>query len=306
MILFFPWQAARLGDRVMNDTAVTIASVFAASIEPAYGSARRGRRADHRDGAAQPLERDGGARARGGDAPTRETWARIAVRARDRVRRLRRAPRRHTTTRDQLEAATRSAPLSVESIAGGNGLRVTAPVYASGSYRGFFRIDFSTQTFAALARSNLWTCIARVALRLRADRADRLPRRGVRSRAPMIRVRGGDARRSRPATAISPSASTSSPTTRSARWRRTSTASCRSCRPLMREVAENAATLVDRVGRARADLRPAGREQPDRERGRYRRGRAHARGLGQRRGRRERGGRGDPQRRRASRARPSR
>jgi hypothetical protein len=36
MILFFPWQAARLGDRVMRDTAVTIASVFSASIEPAY------------------------------------------------------------------------------------------------------------------------------------------------------------------------------------------------------------------------------------------------------------------------------
>ena len=36
MVLFFPPQAAKLGGRVMTDSAVTIASLFAANIEPAY------------------------------------------------------------------------------------------------------------------------------------------------------------------------------------------------------------------------------------------------------------------------------
>src|SRR5262245_5925648 len=36
MVAFFPPQASKMGNRLMADSAVTIASLFAANIEPAY------------------------------------------------------------------------------------------------------------------------------------------------------------------------------------------------------------------------------------------------------------------------------
>jgi hypothetical protein len=36
MVLFFPPQASKMGNRLMTDSAVTIASLFASNIEPAY------------------------------------------------------------------------------------------------------------------------------------------------------------------------------------------------------------------------------------------------------------------------------
>ncbi len=159
MILFFPWQAARLGDRVMNDTAVTIASVFAASIEPAYDSLGAGGEQIIQTALRNLSSETAGARASSGSDADAEAWARIAV---ERATVYGDSGARLAGYNDsqQLEAATPQRKLSVESIADGTGLRVTAPVYKAGAYKGFFRIDFSTATFAALARSNLWTCIA--------------------------------------------------------------------------------------------------------------------------------------------------
>ena len=160
MILFFPWQAARLGDRVMRDTAVTIASVFSASIEPAYRSLGNGgeqiiETALHNlSSEATGLHAQPGSR-----GEPSETLARIAVQ-RATVYGDSGARIAGINDDDQLEAATPQRTLSVETIAGGNGLRVTAPVFMAGSYKGFFRIEFGTQTFAELARKNLWTCIA--------------------------------------------------------------------------------------------------------------------------------------------------
>ena len=154
MILFFPWQAARLGDRVMQDTAVTIASVFAASIEPAYGSLGAGGE-QVIETALRNLSSETPARAparRRADAA--DTWARIAVQRAtvygDSGARLAGIQRR----RPARSARRRSAELSIEPIADGDGLRVTAPVFATASTRASSGSTSRTQTFAELARSN--------------------------------------------------------------------------------------------------------------------------------------------------------
>jgi methyl-accepting chemotaxis protein len=159
MILFFPWQAARLGDQVMRDTAVTIASVFSAGIEPAYGALGAGGEQAIETALHNLSSETTGARARsGGGAEPSDAWTRIAVR-RATVYGDSGARIAGVNDDDQLAAAMPQRALSVESIDGGDGLRVTAPVFAAGAYKGFFRIDFETQAFAAAARKNLWTCI---------------------------------------------------------------------------------------------------------------------------------------------------
>src|SRR5262249_53733229 len=59
--------------------------------------------------------------------------------------------------------------------------------YSHGLYRGFFRVDFSTQSFAEVARSNLWTCVgvSLLACGLIALIAGAI---GRRISAPMVRI----------------------------------------------------------------------------------------------------------------------
>ena len=163
MILFFPWQAARIGDRVMKDTGVTIAAMFASNIEPAFDSLGRGGEeiigaalSDLSSDLTAGLGHNGPKRAAHRDES--DSVARIAVESAtvygDSGARI-----SGFNDEEQRGNVTPERELSVVPSADGLGLRVTAPVYSRGVYRGFFRIDFSTQTFAELARKNLWTCI---------------------------------------------------------------------------------------------------------------------------------------------------
>src|SRR5262245_27255667 len=164
MILFFPWQAGRLGDRVMKDTAVTIAAMFSSSIEPAFdqlGGAGdvilAGALSDLSSELTEGGVREGmRGRARRDES---ESVARIAVESAtvfsDAGKRL-----AGFNDEDQRAGTAPQRELSVVATADGHGLRVTAPVFSRGVYKGFFQIDFSTRTFADIARANLWTCIA--------------------------------------------------------------------------------------------------------------------------------------------------
>ena len=147
MVFFFPAQAARMSSRVMSDSAVTVANVFAASIAPALGA---------RDAASDQLLDDAlhslaGESARRDDTVDR---ARIASATIWDAKGVRIAgwgdgQRAH-------EAVEPRRTLTVEALDSEGILRVTAPVLQDGAFEGFFRIDFSTATFDGLARHNLW------------------------------------------------------------------------------------------------------------------------------------------------------
>jgi methyl-accepting chemotaxis protein len=145
MVFFFPAQAAKMSSRVMTDSAVTVANVFAATIAP--GFARDAASDQIFDGALRSLAGEGSradaaARARIASATIWDAkGARVAGWADGESMGETVEPRRTLT----LE------PRDSEDI-----LRVVGPVFVDGAFKGFFRIDFSTETFAALARQNLW------------------------------------------------------------------------------------------------------------------------------------------------------
>jgi methyl-accepting chemotaxis protein len=153
IVLFFPAQASRMGSRVMTDSAVTIASLFASSIEPAYSA--RGFGGDEivqaalRNLAGETVSREG----------EHETTRRIRVtRATVYTQSGERIAGYNDADQDKASARPQRT-LSVENLEGDGTLRVIAPVYGDGEYKGFFRIDFSTDTFAELTRRNLWVCV---------------------------------------------------------------------------------------------------------------------------------------------------
>jgi len=153
IVLFFPAQASRTGERVMTDSAVTIASLFASSIEPAY--AVRGAGGDEivqkalRALSGETVTRDGD---RESSQRVRVTRATVYTDSGERISGYNDADREKASPRPQRI-------LSVEHLANEGTLRVTAPVYGDGAYKGFFRIDFSTETISDLTRRNLWTCV---------------------------------------------------------------------------------------------------------------------------------------------------
>jgi methyl-accepting chemotaxis protein len=150
MVGFFPAQASKLGSRVMTDSAVTIASLFAASIEPAYSSQGFGG-----DEIVQTaLKNLAGDNAGSGEwsQRIRVTRATVYTQGGERIAGY--------NDGDQEKAAVRpQRTLSVEHLDSEGILRVTAPVFGGSEYKGFFRIDFSTETFSALLQRYLWVSL---------------------------------------------------------------------------------------------------------------------------------------------------
>ncbi|MFI5316741.1 MAG: methyl-accepting chemotaxis protein [Myxococcota bacterium] len=155
IVAFFPAQASKTGERLMTDSAATVASLFAASIEPAYASAGSGGAqifdaalhslASDATGRAAPHEREAGDRMRVERATIYgENGARLAG------------------YNDGGRVGDSVAPLrsfAVERLDGEGLLRVSSPVYSDGAYKGFFRIDFSTETLQQLLQHNFWLCV---------------------------------------------------------------------------------------------------------------------------------------------------
>ena len=148
MVSFFPAQAAKVGSRMMADSAVTIANVFAANIAPAF-ALRDQSRDQIFDGALLSLA--GESATRPGELGSR---ARIASATIFDTRGNRLAGYADGERAHDVVDPHRS--LVVEPREGEGILRVFAPVYQEGAFAGFFRIDFATETFAALVRQSTW------------------------------------------------------------------------------------------------------------------------------------------------------
>jgi len=167
MVLFFPPQAAKLGGRVMTDSAVTIASLFAANIEPAYDALGFGGE-DIVETALRNLTGDSSAApAKAGEAPSEHgTFTPIEI---HRVTVYTDAGVRLDGWNDQAaagESVTPERTMLVQESDEDDTLRIIAPVYTGQQFRGFFRIDFSTQNLHQLSRRNLVTAITASALAL--------------------------------------------------------------------------------------------------------------------------------------------
>jgi methyl-accepting chemotaxis protein len=159
MVGFFPGQASELGSRMMADSAVTIASLFAADIEPAYSAGGTGGDEIVRT-ALRHLTGD--AVTPGGERPgatrMRVTSATVYTQSGDRIAGYNDAGHEKSNARPQRS-------LLVEHLDADDTLRVTAPIYGDGDYKGYFSIDFSTETLSGLARRNVWgTLIASLVL----------------------------------------------------------------------------------------------------------------------------------------------
>jgi methyl-accepting chemotaxis protein len=152
MVGFFPAQASKLGSHVMADSAVTVATLFAASIEPAYGTGSGG------DEIIRAALRNlsGDSVTSGGDHASsrrlRVTSATVYTPSGERIAGYNDAARAKESARPQRT-------LAVENLESEATLRVTAPIYGDGDFKGFFSIDFSTDTLAELARSNVWGAV---------------------------------------------------------------------------------------------------------------------------------------------------
>ena len=295
-----------MGERLMTDSAVTIARLFAANIEPAFDSLGFGGE-EILETALRNLSGDGvvgrgsGCRRR---ARLRERRTPIEI---HRVTVYDANGARLDGFNDREQAQETVSPLRelvVEHLDGGGVLRVTAPVHAAGAFRGFFRIDFSKQTLQTLFRRNLLTAIAvsamtfalMVVLGYFVGRSISAPIERVAAAMQDLEDGEGDL-------TFRLHVESQDEVGRLASHFNAFVAKLQS---IIRELAENAQTLASRVGRAHGHLRPPGREQRVGARGRERGRGAHARGLRQRRGHGRRGAGSATATSPASRARPSR
>jgi len=156
MVLFFPPQASKMGNRLMTDSAVTIASLFAANIEPAYDALGFGGE-DIIGTALRNLS---------GESASHEAETNVPIEI-NRVTVYNDAGARLDGYNDASDADRVVSPertMVIEDLDDAGVLRVTAPVYSGTAFKGFFRIDFSKHTFQGLVRSNLMTSIAASAL----------------------------------------------------------------------------------------------------------------------------------------------
>jgi len=161
MVLFFPRQASKMGNRLMTDSAVTIASLFAANIEPAYDALGFGGE-DIIETALRNLAGDsilGEAMGQEGAPEASSQYAPIEI---HRVTVYNDAGTRLDGYNDEdhgVEAVALERGLVIEQLDDEGLLRVTAPVYGGATFKGFFRIDFSKASFQTLVRRNLWTSV---------------------------------------------------------------------------------------------------------------------------------------------------
>lgn len=168
MVLFFPTQASKLGNKLMTDSAVTVASLFAANVEPAYDALGFGGEEiistalRHLSGESTTRDlpnEDRILHETTGHSPIEIT--RITVYGED--------GSRIDGFNDESLVGHVAAPertMVIEDHDDESFLRVTAPVYSGAVFKGFFRIDFSKHSLQSLVRSNLSTSIAASALAL--------------------------------------------------------------------------------------------------------------------------------------------
>jgi methyl-accepting chemotaxis protein len=164
MVLFFPPQAAKLGGRVMTDSAVTIASLFAANIEPAYDAIGFGGE-DIIETALRNLTGDSGAAAAtsGETAAQSNGFTPIEI---HRVTVYNDSGVRLDGWNDAAVAGETVSPERTMRVerSDDDTLRIVAPVHTGTQFRGFFRIDFSTANLHQLSRRNRITAITASAL----------------------------------------------------------------------------------------------------------------------------------------------
>jgi len=149
MVGFFPAQARKLGSRVMADSAVTVAGLFAADLEPAYAAGAGGDQAIR--AALRRLAGEAGASdgQRPGAQGMRVTRATVYSQSGERIAGYNDAEREQSSARPQRS-------LRVDQLDAEDTLRVAAPIFGDGDYKGFVSIDFSTDTLTELAQRSVW------------------------------------------------------------------------------------------------------------------------------------------------------
>ena len=166
IMLFFPPQASKMGNRLMTDSAVTIASLFAANIEPAYDALGFGGE-DIIGTALQNLSGESTSRSQADATASSHGATNYVPIGINRVTVYNDAGSRLDGYNDQSfadQVVTPEKTMLIEHFDEEGILRVTAPVYSDTVFRGFFRIDFSKHTFQTLVRNNLMTSIAASAI----------------------------------------------------------------------------------------------------------------------------------------------
>ncbi|HKC50621.1 MAG TPA: methyl-accepting chemotaxis protein [Myxococcota bacterium] len=148
MVGFLPAQARRLGSSVMADSAVTIAALFAADLEPAYAAGAAGGDQAIRAALRRLAGEAGASEAqRPGAQGLRVTRATVYSQSGERVAGYNDAEREQSNARPQRSPR-------VEQLE--DTLRVAAPIFGDGDYKGFVSIDFSTATLSELAQHTVW------------------------------------------------------------------------------------------------------------------------------------------------------
>jgi methyl-accepting chemotaxis protein len=157
---FFPPQASRMGNEILADSAVTVANLFAANIEPAFDSlesggeeiietALRNLNSDRiepaigiQDGIRQPV-------------PIEVRSAAVFDAAGHRLASYRAPAYAPEDGPSALAARPMARQMAIENGKDTNVLVVTAPVRSGDVLKGFFRIEFSKHSLRQLAASNL-------------------------------------------------------------------------------------------------------------------------------------------------------
>jgi len=156
MMLFFPPQASKMGNRLMTDSAVTIASLFAANIEPAFDALGFGGE-DIIETALRNLSGESTSLGSASEAkPSGEADAFAPIEI-NRVTVYNDAGARLDGFNDgnrATDAVSADRALRIEHLDAEGLLRVTAPVYSGAAFKGFFCIDFSKHTLQALVWRN--------------------------------------------------------------------------------------------------------------------------------------------------------
>jgi methyl-accepting chemotaxis protein len=147
IVLFLPAQTKRIGSRVMESSAATIAGLFADDIALPFAS----HDADALHEAV--LHFAGEDASHPGDAWIEVTRATIFNASGQRLA-------GYNDNEHAQGPMSLPSQMSVEELAGEETLRVTAPIVADGVVKGSFRLDFSTESVHALASDAFWMCMA--------------------------------------------------------------------------------------------------------------------------------------------------
>jgi methyl-accepting chemotaxis protein len=160
---FFPPQASRLGDQLLADSAVTVANLFAANIEPAFDAlefggqeiietALRNLNSDRVEPAI--ANREGSRQA----VPIEIRSAAVFDAAGRRLGSYR-EPAAGPAVPGPAEGRPLDPHMAIEDGADTQVLVVSAPVRSDGVVKGFFRMEFSKHSLRQLAASNLRTSL---------------------------------------------------------------------------------------------------------------------------------------------------